>query len=147
VSFRGENIHNLDDKFRIIIPSAFRDELNGKGVLTRGWNGCLFLYPADKFDAIEAELFSQPMLNQEAMDLKRWFIGSAEDVNIDAQGRMTVPERLRPLARIYKEVVSVGTGDKIELWGREAWDDYTRQQSQERLTQAAIATGLGRLTS
>ena len=147
MSFRGENIHNLDDKFRIIIPSSFREELKGKGVLTRGWNGCLFLYPVETFAAIEKELLEQPILNQEAIDLKRWFIGFAEDVSIDGQGRMTIPERMRPHAKIYKEVITVGTGDKIELWGKDAWDDYTTKQSQERLTEAAIATGLGRLAA
>ena len=143
LSFRGENIHKLDEKFRVIVPTALREELGERAIVTRGWNGCLFLYPQKQFLAIEETLMRKPALNQAAIDLKRWFIGSAEDVTVDSQGRMTIPERLRPYARIYREVVSVGTGDKIELWGKEAWDQYANGQTEENLTKAALETGLG----
>ena len=145
VSLRGENTHRLDEKFRVIIPTALRDALGDKAIVTRGWNGCLFLYPQETFLAIEQTLMSKPVLNQAAIDLKRWFIGSAEEVSVDAQGRMTIPERLRPYARIFREVVSVGTGDKIELWGKEAWEQYSNSQTEIYLKEAALETGLGAL--
>ena len=145
MSFRGENTHRLDEKFRVIIPTVLREELGDKAIITRGWNGCLFLYPQETFRAIETILLNKPVLNQAAMDLKRWFIGSAEDVSVDGQGRMTIPERLRPYGRIFREVVSVGTGDKIELWGKEAWDLYSNNQTEAYLREAALETGLGGL--
>jgi MraZ protein len=146
VSLRGENTHKLDEKYRVIIPTALRDALGDKAIMTRGWNGCLFLYPQETFLAIEKTLLSKPALNQAAIDLKRWFIGSAEDVSVDGQGRMTIPENLRLYARIFREVISLGTGDKIEIWGKEAWEQHSNSQTETALREAAVETGLGAIS-
>lgn len=121
----GEFNHSIDSKGRLIIPSKLRDSLGEHFVITKGMDGCLFLYPENEWEAFEEKLRTLPLTNKKARDFKRFFLGSAVDGEIDKQGRVLLSSSLRTYAGLDKEVVLAGVLDKVEIWSKEAWDART----------------------
>ena len=121
----GEFNHSIDSKGRLIIPSKLRDSLGEHFVITKGMDGCLFLYPENEWEAFEKKLRTLPLTNKKARDFKRFFLGSAVDGEIDKQGRVLLSSSLRTYAGLEKEVVLAGVLDKVEIWSKEAWDART----------------------
>ena len=121
----GEFNHSIDSKGRLIIPSKLRDSLGEHFVITKGMDGCLFLYPENEWEAFEEKLRTLPLTNKKARDFKRFFLGSAVDGEIDKQGRVLLSSSLRTYAGLEKEVVLAGVLDKVEIWSKEAWDART----------------------
>ena len=121
----GEFNHSIDSKGRLIIPSKLRDSLGEHFVITKGMDGCLFVYPENEWEAFEKKLRTLPLTNKKARDFKRFFLGSAVDGEIDKQGRVLISSSLRTYASLEKEVVLAGVLDKVEIWSKEAWDART----------------------
>ena len=121
----GEFNHSIDSKGRLIIPSKLRDSLGEHFVITKGMDGCLFLYPENEWEAFEEKLRTLPLTNKKARDFKRFFLGSAVDGEIDKQGRVLLSSSLRTYAGLEKEVVLAGVLDKVEIWSKEAWEART----------------------
>ena len=121
----GEFNHSIDSKGRLIIPSKLRDSLGEHFVITKGMDGCLFLYPENEWEAFETKLRTLPLTNKKARDFKRFFLGSAVEGEIDKQGRVLLSSSLRTYANLDKEVVLAGVLDKVEIWSKEAWDART----------------------
>lgn len=121
----GEFNHSIDSKGRLIIPSKLRDSLGEHFVITKGMDGCLFLYPENEWEAFEEKLRTLPLTNKKAREFKRFFLGSAVEGEIDKQGRVLLSSSLRTYANLEKEVVLAGVLDKVEIWSKEAWDAHT----------------------
>ena len=121
----GEFNPSIDSKGRLIIPSKLRDSLGEHFVITKGMDGCLFVYPENEWEAFEEKLRTLPLTNKKARDFKRFFLGSAVDGEIDKQGRVLLSSSLRTYAGLEKEVVLAGVLDKVEIWSKEAWDART----------------------
>ena len=121
----GEFNHSIDAKGRLIIPSKLRESLGEHFVITKGMDGCLFLYPENEWEAFEDKLRTLPLTNKKARDFKRFFLGSAVEGEIDKQGRVLLSTSLRTYADLEKEVVLAGVLDKVEIWSKEAWDART----------------------
>ena len=64
--FMGEYNHTIDAKGRLIIPAKFREPLGEEFVLTRGLDGCLYIYPMDEWEAFEEKLRALPLTNKDA---------------------------------------------------------------------------------
>ncbi|MDA8194818.1 MAG: division/cell wall cluster transcriptional repressor MraZ [Thermaerobacter sp.] len=126
----GEFSHALDDKGRITIPSRFRDDLLTHFVMTKGLDGCLFLYPMSNWQKLEAKLRALPTSNANARAFQRLFLAGAQDVEADKQFRVTIPPRLREYAAVVKDVVLVGVSDRVELWSEERWAAYQTEAQQ-----------------
>lgn len=120
----GEFSHSIDDKGRITIPSKLRDDLQLHFIITKGMDGCLFLYPMEEWQKMEEKLKSLPMSNTNARAFARFFLAGAHDVELDKQFRITIPPRLRDFAKIEKDTVLVGVSSRVELWARERWEQY-----------------------
>jgi MraZ protein len=118
--FMGEYEHTLDEKNRIIIPTKLREELGKTFVITRGTDGCLFIYPEKAWEEFVNQLKQLPG-NKEGREMQRYFMAGAAGCEADKQGRVMIPQRLLDAADIEKEVVSVGVIDKIEVWSKERW--------------------------
>ena len=119
----GEFNHSIDAKGRLIIPSKFREDLGENFMVTKGMDGCLFIYPENEWKTFEEKLRTLPLTNKKARDFKRFFLGSAVDGDLDKQGRVLISSALRAYAGLEKEVVLAGVLDRIEIWNKTAWDE------------------------
>lgn len=119
--FMGEYYHTIDEKGRIIVPSKFRESLGDSFVVTQGLDGCLFVYTNEEWECFVAGLKTLPG-NKEARQLQRYFMAGAVECELDKQGRILLPTKLRQSAGLEKEVVFVGVLSKIEIWSKERWE-------------------------
>ena len=124
--FRGVAQLNLDSKGRLAVPSKFRDALaarcSGHLVITADSDRCLLIYPQPDWEPIEQKLMALSSFNAQIRELQRRLVGYAEDVVMDATGRILVPPALRRFAQLEKAVMLVGQGNKFELWNKDNWD-------------------------
>jgi MraZ protein len=125
--FRGVTALNLDAKGRLAIPTRYRDVLAGNLVLTADPSRCLLLYPRAAWDPLQAGLMSLSSFDPKIRALQRLLVGHADDVEVDAAGRILVPPELRRYANLDKRVVLVGQGRKFELWDEQQWQVETAQ--------------------
>ncbi|MEF9916103.1 MAG: division/cell wall cluster transcriptional repressor MraZ [Lachnospiraceae bacterium] len=119
----GEYNHNIDTKGRLIIPSKFRETLGEDFVVTKGLDGCLFVYPNSEWKIFEGKLRTLPLTNKEARKFTRFFLGSAVEGGLDKQGRVLISSALREFASLEKDVVLVGVLDRVEIWDKAKWDE------------------------
>jgi MraZ protein len=120
----GTHNYQLDPKGRISLPGRFREALADGAYLTLGQDGCLFCFPRVEWEDRRNEVRAAPLSDTEGRAYARMFFGNAEPVDLDAQGRLVVPQRLRQQVAIGKEVVVVGVQDRMEIWDREAHERY-----------------------
>lgn len=124
--FRGTYSVSLDAKGRLAIPARFRERLQSaeitRLVFTPDPDRCLVLYPEPAWVEIEQKLQQLPSFKQSVRDLKRLLIGNAHDVDLDAQGRVLLPSKLREVAGFQKRVAMVGQVNKIEVWDEDVWN-------------------------
>ncbi len=128
--FIGEYQHNLDSKGRIIIPSRFRDELNATFILTRGLDGCLTIYSLKQWDKLFEEIDKLPTTKKAARQYIRMLTSTATECTLDNQGRIQIPSFLSKPVNITKECVIIGANDHIEIWDKDAWEEYYTTASQ-----------------
>ena len=118
----GEYNHNIDSKGRLIIPSKFREELGDNFIITKGFDNCLFVFPENEWKAFGDKLAALPMSQKNARAMTRFFFGSAVEGDLDKQGRVLLSSALRSHAGLEKEVVLVGTRNRVEIWDKARWD-------------------------
>ncbi len=141
--FMGEYNHTIDTKNRLIIPSKFREALGDEFVVTKGLDGCLFVYDNEAWAEFEEKLKSLPLTNKEARTFVRFFLAGAARVEVDKQGRILVPSVLKEFAGINKDVVLVGVASRIEIWSRERWEDASSYEDMEDIAEHMAELGLG----
>ena len=122
--FIGEYHHSVDDKGRLIIPSKFRDELGTKFIITRGIENCLFVYSMESWEKIVNKLETLPFTKKDARAFIRFFLSGASEAEFDKQGRINITSPLISYAKITKECIVIGTGDRLEIWSEESWNDF-----------------------
>ena len=122
--FIGEYHHSIDDKGRLIIPSKFREELGNNFIITRGIENCLFVYSLDSWNEIVRKIESLPFTKKDARTFARFFLSGASEAEFDKQGRINITSPLISYANITKECVVIGTGDRLEIWSEESWNDF-----------------------
>lgn len=122
--FIGEYQHSIDNKNRMIIPSKLREDLNGKFVITKGLDGCLYVYPIDEWTKLEEKLKILPLTDKNARAFVRFFFSGACEVELDKQSRGLIPQNLKEYAKIEKDIVSIGVLTRIEIWSKESWEKY-----------------------
>lgn len=118
----GEYHHNLDEKGRVIIPSKFRDEIGESFVVTRGLDGCLFVYSMNEWENIVSKLKSLPFTKKDARTFNRFFMSGATVCEFDKQGRINIPSTLINYAEIKKECTIIGVNDRLEIWATDKFD-------------------------
>ena len=119
--FMGEYNHTVDAKGRLIVPSKFREQLGDEFVVTKGLDGCLFVYENTEWKILEEKLKKLPLTNANARKINRFFLAGAALCEVDKQGRILLPAVLREFAGIEKDAVMVGVGNRIEIWSKESW--------------------------
>lgn len=127
----GEFQHNLDAKGRLFMPAKLREALGDKFVMTKGLDGCLFVYDLEQWQILEAKLNSLPMTRKGARDFNRFFFGGAAEAECDKQGRVLLPSNLREFACLEKNAVIVGVGSRAEIWDAERWQAYNEENAED----------------
>jgi len=132
--FYGEYEHTIDRKGRLIVPAKFRQALKEHEVkslfLTRGLDGCLFLFAEAEWRTAEARFKQVPFTKAEGRRFNRLFFSGATEVSVDRLGRLLVPKTLKEFAQIKQDVVIVGVSTRIELWSKERWHAFYESSRQ-----------------
>ena len=121
--FMGEYHHSIDIKGRLIIPSKLRDELGENIIVTRGLDGCLFLYPKEHWNTIINKYNELPDTKDKRQFL-RIFLSGATTCEYDKQGRINIPKPLTEYAGLQKDCIIIGTLEKLEIWSKERWEEF-----------------------
>ena len=119
--FMGEYNHSVDAKGRLIVPSKFREQLGNEFVVTKGLDGCLFVYSNEEWHRIEESLREKPLTSKDARKFLRFFFAGAANCEVDKQGRILIPPNLREHADLQKEIVSAGVLNRVEIWNHDRW--------------------------
>ena len=142
--FMGEYNHTIDAKSRLIIPSKFREILGDEFVVTKGLDGCLFVFDNTEWTAFEEKLQKLPSLtNPDVRKFVRFFMAGATTVEVDKQGRILIPTGLRDFAALAKDVVMIGVGSRMEIWSKERYDGTVTYDDMEEIAQHMSELGLG----
>ena len=121
--FFGRYEHSLDDKGRVILPSKFRGPFERGGYLTQYQDGCLSLWTPDEFESQMESVLERASTSKGDRNLARLWASTSHELEIDRQGRMAIPSRLREYAHLENDVLVLGAIDRVELWDRQTWDE------------------------
>ncbi len=134
IGFTGEFAHALDAKGRLALPARYRSRFEQGAVITPGVEPCLYTYPMEAWEA-KARQIEEKLLNAaQRRQVERLFFGSATELELDAQGRITIPAKYRERAGLENEVLIVGARDRLELWNTARYRETLAQIQPEDLT-------------
>ena len=125
--FLGEYQHNLDHKGRVAVPKKFRKELVGGAILTKGLDGCLFLYPKNEWATLSQRLAGLPITQSDARAFSRYLFAGGVEVDFDSLGRIKIPEYLIKYASLQRETMVLGILGRVEIWSLERWKEISSQ--------------------
>ncbi|MGI8747693.1 MAG: division/cell wall cluster transcriptional repressor MraZ [Deinococcus sp.] len=118
----GEYPYSIDDKGRLVMPPPFRDFVEDGMILTRGMEGCLYVFPLSAWKRVEEQLEVLPLTDPGSRAFVRFFYSGASKARLDAQSRVAVPQTLRGFAELDSEVVVAGAPGRLELWSPARWE-------------------------
>jgi MraZ protein len=120
--FLGRYEHQLDDKGRVSLPSAFRREAEGDRFVLLQWEKpYLTLFPADVWQEVQRRLLDFRKSQREAWHHVRAIVSNAVEVVPDKQGRILVPAWLKEAAGLEGTVLMNGNIDRVELWNPDTY--------------------------
>jgi MraZ protein len=140
--FMGEYNHTIDTKGRLIVPAKFRESLGEEFVVTKGLDGCLFVYSNEEWVTIEEKFREIPLTTKDARKFARFFFAGAATCEVDKQGRILIPSVLREFAELEKEVVLVGVLNRIEIWSKSRWLDEGDYEDMDEIAEHMAQLGL-----
>ena len=135
----GEFQHSIDSKGRLFVPAKLRPELGEFFFVTKGLDNCLFLYPAGNWADIEEKIAALPL--SKSRNLQRMLFASAQRCELDSQGRILIPQKLRQYAGLNKDVTIIGVSSRAEIWDSEKW----QRIEQDDLTSETLAESMEEL--
>ena len=141
--FVGKYYNSIDSKSRVIVPAKFRLELGGRCIVAKALDKCLTVYPFEQWEKfVNEKLELLPDSNPQARRLKRLFLSSAAECDVDKQGRMKIPQDLAEYAGIDKDLVTIGSNRTIEIWSKENWHEELDEDTGELMNASEIAEGM-----
>lgn len=129
--FIGEYTNKIDDKGRLAVPVKFRADLAGGAVVTKGLDGCLFVYTKNEWAKLAERLTTLPLTAANARAFARRMLAGAMDLEPDKQGRINLPGYLRVAAQLKNTVIIAGLIDRLEIWDQETWQAYQNKTESE----------------
>ncbi|MDO4832576.1 MAG: division/cell wall cluster transcriptional repressor MraZ [Clostridia bacterium] len=124
MDFLGLYNHSLDAKNRIFIPSKYREYLGDTFVVCKAPDTCLYIYSQEEWEKVAAQVKALPG-TPEFRRYKRSFFEAADIVEMDKQGRFTIKADLIGYAKLKKDIVIAGAGNKFEVWDAEEYESDT----------------------
>ncbi len=125
--FLGTFLHTLDSKNRLMIPSKFRNSLNNKVVVNKGFDGCLELRSEENFNVFASNLMTYSPNKSNSRVIVRQLLANASDVEFDNSGRILIPATLIKEANLSQEVTIIGLGNKIEIWNSASYEAFKKE--------------------
>jgi len=127
----GTHPRTLDDKKRLALPKRVREQLGevSKLFVTQGQDQCLWLYGPEEMERLSGKIDQAPTTDREVRRFRLLFFSSMEEVDIDGNGRILLPERLVEFAGLKHEVVLIGVRDHLEIWETERWQQFMTQNA------------------
>jgi MraZ protein len=122
--FIGEYHFNIDEKGRLFLPSEIRKDLGLEIIVNRGIEKCLYVYPLEEWDKIVEKLSALSFTKRTNREFSRLFLSGAYKREIDSKGRINLDNNLIEYAKIKKECVILGVGQRLEIWDQEEWNNY-----------------------
>jgi MraZ protein len=123
--------HALDEKGRLIVPARFRERLGAGFVITIAQpDPCLALYPSATWGELCARLEAAPRKDDRFRRLVRHLFANTEEVACDAQGRLLIPAGLRTYAGIDRDVISIGSLTRVEVWAKDRLAQHAAPQGE-----------------
>lgn len=145
--FSSEYECKLDTKGRIVLPSkvksALPEEDGNRIVIKRGFEACLTVYPQSEWEKIFNKVTSLNEFTERDRKFQRLFMRGLTEIELDKSGRFLIPRSLQKYARLEKEVLVVGLGERLELWDPDVYDDYLAGESGEMSDLAEQYLGRG----
>ncbi|MBR1630005.1 MAG: division/cell wall cluster transcriptional repressor MraZ [Lachnospiraceae bacterium] len=139
--FMGEYSHSIDAKGRLIIPAKFREQLGNEFVVTKGLDGCLFVYPNEEWSKVEGKFLSLPP-TKETRKFFRFIVSGARPAELDKQGRVLLYDMHRKYAQLEKDVVLAGVINRIEIWDKSRWEENTSYDDVDEIAEHMAELGL-----
>lgn len=127
--FMGEYNHTIDEKGRITIPSKIREQLGEEFIITRGMDKCLFIYPKKEWEKV-IDKYKELPNTKDARNFMRFFLSGATLSEFDKQGRINIAKPLINYAALKKECVIIGVNERLEIWDKEAWNNFLEQNEE-----------------
>ncbi len=138
-SLMGTYSHNLDAKGRMNFPTKLRESLGDSFIITRGLDGCLFVYSREEWAVMEEKISSMPL--SKGKNVQRFFFSNAAEIEADKQGRILIPAHLREYAGLEKDVMVIGAVNRAEIWDKDRWNKLNDSFSEDMLTEAMDELG------
>lgn len=135
----GEYEHSLDVKGRVNFPAKLLTDLGEQFILCKGLDGCLFVYSLAEWDVLEKKIKELPL--SKSRTLQRFFFAGAAQVDIDKQGRIVIPAKLREYAELEKEIMIIGASSRAEIWNKDNWTRGCENVTAETIEQAMEELG------
>ena len=132
----GTYEHSIDAKGRLFIPAKLREELGVSFYLARGVDECLAIYPQETWNRFTEKFASLPMSQSAAM---RPLFANASKCELDSQGRIVIPQKLRKYAGLEKDAVIIGVNDRAEIWSAETWNAREEEEMTPEKMKACLA--------
>jgi MraZ protein len=123
----GSYDHKLDNKGRTVLPARFRGELGDTVVATIGIDRCIAIYPAARWSELIVKLKDLSQFKKKTRDFRRVLLSKAIEQDIDAAGRINLPQKLREYAEINQDVTLIGLEDRVEIWDTEKWEEHSKE--------------------
>ncbi len=122
--YLGRYYHTIEQKGRVAVPVRFRELLGDHPVMTRGLDGCLFIFSQKEWVTFAGSLEHASFTKRVARDFIRLMTNDAQELTFDDQGRVLIPEFLRESMNLSKDIVFAGSSDHVELWDRDTYHAY-----------------------
>lgn len=135
---KGNFSQTMDVKGRMSFPQKLRDEIGDRFIVTKGIDGCLFVYSLENFEAICEKLRAIPMIRGRA--IQRNIMSWAIEVEADKQGRILIPQNLREQAGLVKDIIVSGVFDRCEIWDKQRFEQMNAEADEEELMKALEGT-------
>lgn len=127
--FSGRFYHAVDDKGRVSLPAKFRDVLQHEGHdrlyitnFKEEGEPCLDAYAPSEWEKVVARFTGKKVGDRATNLFETYYVGGAHEVQVDKQGRILIPPKLREYARLTREVTFNSKHNRIQLWDTPTFD-------------------------
>lgn len=122
----GEYTHTLDEKNRMSLPVKFRKEMGKSVVVAPGFDNCLSIFTLKEWQKQSDKFSESSSISGDNRSFSRWMFGQATVADVDASGRILIPENLKVRSSLSSKVIVIGVQNRAEIWNEKIWMEYKK---------------------